>query len=192
MRATRPEAFIAFAAFAVSLLAALGASADAQSETRRPNLSGRWILNTELSENAQAKLERMHGSQEGGHGPARHGGGGSGGGPAAQMNEIRSLLLDAPMWFTVSQDADRIVLTDSDGRTRPLTANGRKEHVNGRDVRTEWDNDRLVLDASFGNVDVRETYERLTNAPQLVVTMTMNMGGQVVNVRRVYDAASQQ
>jgi len=68
---------IQYAAFAVSLLA--GGSVRAHAHTRessRSDLSGRWSLNRELSENAQAKLERLHAAQGGrqgaGHGPGRH------------------------------------------------------------------------------------------------------------------------
>lgn len=195
MRTRKHAAVIAYAALAGSLLVGGSVRAIAQQrESPRPDLSGRWTLNRDLSENAQAKIERMHASQGGGasqgHGPGRHGGGGSGGGQAAQMNEVRDLLLDAPSWFTVTQDGERFVLTSNDGRVRRLTANGRKERINGRDVMTKWDGDRLVSEISLRNARVIEIYERGTNAPQLIVTMTMDMGGQVVSIRRVYDAGS--
>lgn len=170
-----------------SLVGAGSVSAVAQErESLRPDLSGRWQLNRELSENAQAKLERMQSAQGSGHGPGRHGGGRN-----AQMEEARGLVLSAPSSFVVMQDGDRIVLTDSDGRVRTLTANARKEKVNGRDVQTKWDKHRLVSQTSLSNGKVTETYERLTNAPQLIVTTNLDMRrGHEVSVRRVYDAES--
>src|SRR5215813_5117836 len=156
-----------------------------------PNLSGRWELNAGLSENAQEKLEKMQPRQDGGHGPGRHGLGSLfGGGPdPAQMEEARGLLLDAPTWFTVVQSGDRIVFSESDGRARTLTANGRKEKVDGRELRTRWDKDRLVAEISLGAATIVETYERLTDAQQLIVTTKMAMHGNEVAVRRVYDSA---
>lgn len=164
-----------------------------QRESLRPDLSGRWQLNRELSENAEAKLEQMHSSQRGGHGPGRHGGllgGLFSGGHNAQMEEARKLVLNAPSSFTLTQDGDRIVLTESGGHVRTLTANGRTIKVNGRDVRTKWDKHRLVSEISLDGAKVTETYERSTSAPQLIVTTKMDMRGHEVSVRRVYDAAS--
>jgi hypothetical protein len=152
----------------------------------RPDLSGRWELNVELSENAQAKVDRMQSSQ--GHGPGRHGGllGGLFGG--GDMKEARNLVLDAPSSFTLTQDGDRIVRTDKDGRIRRLVANGQKDKLNRRDVRTKWDGQRLVSEISVGDAKVIDTYERSTTATQLIVTTRMTMQGHDVSVRRVYDA----
>ena len=111
------------------------------------------------------------------------------GGPQqAQMREARGLLLDASPSFVLTQDGDRIVLTDGNGLVRTLTASGRKEKIDGRDVQTRWDNRRLLSETSLGNVKVIEAYERLADAPQLIVTTTMEMRGRELSVRRVYDA----
>jgi len=193
MRTTKHAALIASAALGSLLVGGSVRASAQQSESLRPNLSGQWTLNRELSEDAQAKLERLHsssqgrGSQGGGHGPGRHGGAGSGSGQSAQMDEVRDLLLDAPSWFTVTQNGERIVLTANDGRVRTLTANGRKEQINGRDVRTRWDSDRLVSEISLSDAQITQSYERVTNAARLIVTTTMDMSGQIVAVRRVYD-----
>jgi hypothetical protein len=187
MLITKYSALVACAALAGSLVGAANVRAIAQEgESLRSDLSGRWRLNQELSENAQAKVDRMQSSQ--GHGPGRHGGilgrlFGDG-----DMQAARDLILNAPASFTLTQDGDRVVLTGGDGRVRTLTANGRKEKVNGRDVRTTWDKQRLVSEISVGDAKVTETYERSTNAPQLIVTTKMNMRGHDVSVRRVYDA----
>jgi hypothetical protein len=156
----------------------------------RPDLSGRWRLNGELSEDAEAKLERMPSQSSGGHGAGRHGGlGGLFGGPQqSEMDEARHLLLDAPSWFVVRQDGERIVLTDSGGHVRTLNADGRKEKVDGRDVRTKWDKQRLVSEISMGSAKVTTTYERSSDSTKLIVTTTMDMHGREISVRRVYEA----
>lgn len=189
MRSTTSSALIC----CIVLFGSLVSGADVRSqerESRRPDLSGRWQLNRELSENAEEKLERMQSSQ--GHGPGRHGLGGLfgrlfGGG---DMEEARRMVLNAPSSLTLTQDGDRIVLTGSDGRARTLTANSRKEKVNGRDVLTKWDGERLVSETMVGDAKVTETFERSASASQLVVTTRMDMRGHGVSVRRVYDAAS--
>lgn len=158
-------------------------------ESRRPDLSGQWQLNRELSENAQEKVDRMQSSQ--GHGPGRHGFGGLfgrlfGGG---DMEDARRMVLNAPSSFTLTQDGDRIVVTGSDGRPKTLTANGRKEKVNDRDVLTKWDGQRLISETTVGDAKVTDTYERSPSASQLIVTTRMDMRGHGVSVRRVYEAA---
>lgn len=191
MRSTNCSAFIACIVLVGSLVGiASGRVNGQQSEPIRPDLSGRWQLNSELSENAQAKIDRMQSSQ--GHGPRRHGLGGLfgrlfGGG---DMEEARRMVLNAPASFTLIQAGDRIVVTGSDGRSRTLTASGGKEKVNGRDVVTKWEGQRLVSETTIGDAKVTETYERSTSAPQLIVTTRMDMRGHGVSVRRVYDAAS--
>jgi hypothetical protein len=166
MLITKYSAVVACGALVGSLVGA--ANVRVITQEVRSDLSGRWRLNQELSENAQARVDRMQSSQ--GHGPGRHGFGGLfgrlfGGG---DMEEARGLILNGPASFTLTQDGDRIVLTGSDGRVRTLAANGRKEKVNGRDVQTKWDKQRLVSEISVGDAKVTETYERSTNAPQLI------------------------
>jgi hypothetical protein len=162
----------------------------------RPDLSGRWELNDSLSENAKAKLESMHSSQPaGGHGPGRHGGlgrifGGIFGGGQAAHAELEQVVVNAPATFVVMQDDQKVVLTEPQGRVRTLPANNRTVKVDGRDVRTRWETNRLVSEITVGNAKVTETYERSPNAPQLSVTARVDMQGRQVSVRRVYDAVT--
>src|SRR3990170_1426143 len=189
MRNTDYPALIACVILVGGLVAIGGVHVSGQErETARADLSGRWQINRELSENAQQKIDRMQSSQ--GHGPGRHGLGGIfgrlfGGG---DMQEARRMLLDAPTSFTLAQDGNRIVLTGSDGRVRMLTANGQKEKLNGRDVLTKWDGPRLVSETTIGDVRVTDTFEHSATARQLIVTTRMDMREHGVSVRRVYDA----
>ena len=106
------------------------------------------------------------------------------------MEEARRMVLNTPSSLTLMQDGDRIVLTGSAGRPRTLTANGRKENINGRDVLTKWDGQRLVSETTIGDAKVTDTYERSASSPQLIVATRMDMRGHGVSIRRVYDAAS--
>jgi hypothetical protein len=154
-------------------------------EPVRGDLSGRWELNADASENAYAKLDAMHSAN---HGAGRHSFGAMfGGAPdAAQIQEARALFTDAPPWFFLETDGERITLTYDDGRVRRLTASGRKEVVGGRNVRTWWDQPRLVSEIAIGNIKITDTYER--SGQQLIVTSRMGMAGREVAVRRVYEA----
>jgi hypothetical protein len=190
MRSTKNLALVVACVALVGSLSAAGARVIAQEPASPPDLSGRWQLNQQLSENAQAKVDRMQSSQ--GHGPGRHGLGGLfgrlfGGG---DMQEARDMVVKAPASFTLTQDGDRVVLTGADGRVRTFTAHGRKEKVNRRDVQTKWDKQRLVSETFLGDAKVTETYERAPDGPQLIVTTRMDMRGHGVSVRRVYDAQS--
>lgn len=162
----------------------------------RSNLSGTWQLNRDLSDDAKTKLEGMHSSQPaGGHGPGRHGGlggifGGIFGGGQSGHAELEEVVVNAPTRFVVMQDDQKVVLTEPDGRVRTLPTNNRAVKVDGRDVRTKWDNDRLVSEIKVGDAKVVETYERSPNAAQLIVTARVDMQGRQVNIRRVYDSVT--
>ena len=109
----------------------------------------------------------------------------------AEMDEVHDLIINAPARFVLIQDEHKVVLTEPDGRTRTLPTNDRAVSVDGRDVRTKWDDSRLVSEITIGNAKVIETYERAPDAPQLVVIVRMDMRGQQVSVRRVYDAVTE-
>ena len=162
----------------------------------RPDLSGSWQLNRELSDDAKAKLQGMHSSQPaGGHGPGRHGGlgrifGGIFGGGQAGHAQLEEVVVNAPTRFVLTQDDQKVVLTEPEGRVRTLPTNDRKVKVDGRDVRTKWDNNRLVSETTVGDAKVIETYERSPRARQLIVTARVDMQGRQVSVRRVYDAVT--
>lgn len=188
MRSPTSLTIAALTLLAVSVGSFAGVSARTQErESMRADLAGRWELNVPLSENAQQKVDRMQSSQ--GHGPGRHFGGLFGRLFGGDMQEARRMVVNAPQSFTLTQTGDRIALVASNGRSRTLTANGRKEKIDGRDVVTKWDGQRLVSETSLGDAKVTEMYERSPNAPQLILTTRMDMRGHGVSVRRVYDAA---
>lgn len=184
----------------ITACAAAGVTFAAQAGApRRPDLTGQWQLNSDLSDDAREKLQSMgHGSGDadrGGHGPGRHGGFGGifgsifGGGRAAHA-QLEDVILNAPTRFALTQDDQKVVMTEPNGRVRTFPTNNRKVKVDGRDVTTKWENNRLVSEITVGNAKVIDTYERSPSAPQLVVTARIDMGGRQVSVRRVYDAVT--
>lgn len=166
--------------------------------TARPDLTGHWQLNRDLSDDAQEKFQSMgdgarhadRGGRPSGHGPGRHGEGG-GRSNEKQLEEVHNLILNAPARFVLTQDDQKIVLTEPDGGVRTLPTNNRKVKIDGRDVRTKWENNRLVSETTVGNVKLVETYERSPSAPQLILTARMDIHGRQVSIRRVYDAVTE-
>lgn len=185
-----------YTAIAVGVLALGAVTTAAQPVTAaRPDLAGHWQLNRELSDDARVKLKAINGRSGdtlGGHGPGRHGGlgrifGGLFGGGRAAHAQIEDVIVNAPTSFILVHDDQRVVLTDQSGRARTLPTNNRKTKVDGRDVRTRWETGRLVSEITVGAAKVVETYERSATAPQLIVTAMIEMQGQKLAVRRVYD-----
>ncbi len=150
----------------------------------RPNLSGTWQLNRNLSEDAQEKMQRMGGGSE-------HGGGGHHAGGGGHGSEVQKLILNAPTRFVLTEDDKKVVLTEPDRHAQMLPTNNATVKVDGRDVRTRWESNRLISEIAVGDAKVTETYERSPSATQLIVNVTIFAGGQQLSVRRVYDAVTQ-
>lgn len=175
-------AMTAWAAESISLFSQAG-------EIAHPDLTGKWRLNRDLSDEAQKKLDEIMGGGggRGGHGAGHGGGVGSDG--HAGKDEVLKLIVNAPSQFVLTQDEHKVVLTEPAGRVRTLPTDNRKvQQIDGQDVRTKWENSRLVSEITVGNAKVTETYERSATTPQLIVTVAVAMQGQQISVRRVYDA----
>jgi hypothetical protein len=141
----------------------------------RPDLTGQWQLNRELSDDAQAKFASMGG------------GGQHGGGRGHEVEETRNLIVNAPTRLVVAQDDQKVVLTEPNGHVRTLPTNNRKVKIDGRDVQTRWENSRMVSEITIENMKIVETYERSPSGRQMIVTVGMEMHGQQMSFRRVYD-----
>lgn len=150
--------------------------------TARPDFSGEWTLNRDLSTNPRQSQEgRRTGDGErgrGGRGGGDRGGfggggarggfpGGFGGGSSSadfermreQMQEAQRLLTDAPTSMVITYADPKLVMTAADGRIRTLFTDKRKQKTsNGNaDVQTHWDNNRIVAETKFGSIKVIET-----------------------------------
>jgi hypothetical protein len=131
-----------------------------------------------------------------------HGGGSGnrGGMTPEQMRAMRariSDMLEAPVRLTIVQTDGAVTLTGNDGRSRRLTPNNKKEKrpVDNQmvEVRTKWDDSRLVNETWFGDgMKSTETYSMGSDRRQLHVAVKLE-GSHLprpVNFRRVYDAES--
>lgn len=192
--------------------------------TGRPNLSGEWTLNRDLSTNPRPPEEGRRGGDggrdRGGPGGGERGGfpggfgggggggfpgGGFGGGPSSadyerlreQMQEAQRLLTDAATSMVVVHADPKLVITASDGRTRTLYTDKRKQKAsNGNaDVQTRWDNDRIVAETKVGSIKVIETYALVMEGQQLIVTAKIDVPDMgrgrdrpAQELRRVYDS----
>ena len=144
-----------------------------------PDLTGQWQLNRSQSDDPQAKFGSM------GSGGGHHGGGG---GP---LEEIRRAMMNAPARLVMAHDDQKVVLTEPDGHVRTLPTNNRQVKIDGREVRTTWEGNRLISETAMGGTKLVETYERSPDGKHLVVTVGTEMHGQQMSIRRVYARASQ-
>lgn len=174
-----------------------------EARPRRPDLSGEWVLNRDLSADSRG-LEgtprdreprepegrgRPGGGRPGGFGGGMRGGfpGEPGGGAAGdeskmrqQMEEAQRLIRDAPTSMVLVYNEPRLAMTAADGRTRTLYTDKRKvKTANGNaELEARWDNDKLIAETKFGSLKVVETYAVAENGNQLVVTAKMDAPGR--------------
>lgn len=170
----------------------------------RPEVSGEWARNADLSTDLRAAAEgRRGGGPEGGP-PGRGGGGGFGGGGRGgggrggfagglggdrgggdsekmreQMQQARRLLDDAPASMVVVYSEPKLSMAAPDGRTRTLYTDRRKQKINNgnAEVQARWDDGRIVAETKFGSIKVAETFVLSSEGRQLVVTVKMDGGG---------------
>jgi len=206
MAVVRPIVFL----ISCSLLAP-GASAQtypgdrSSTQGTRPNFSGEWTLNRELSDDAASSddgrgddHQRAPGRRGGGFGgfPGGGGGGGRGGfgghrGPypappdapddrARAQDAIRDARSPSPN-LTISHSAVNIAITDASGRTRFFQTTGaldKHQFASGTvDSTSSWNGDQLVVQYDLGE-GRRLTYMySLTSAGrQLVVRVRVDGG----------------
>lgn len=178
--------------------------ATARDQTR--NLTGAWTLNKNLSEDPAKAMEATQGGDHagsgggharpgssGGHGAGAHGGSAAGG----SRGGMNPQLLEAPGRLTITQTGSSITFTDGNGRSQTLTTDNKKQKLplNNRtvDVKTKWDEGRLVKDADLGDgMKLTETYSLVPQPRQLHVMVKLEGShlARPVNFRRVYDAES--
>ena len=176
-----------------------------------PRLDGAWTLNRQMGNSTQrGGYAGGEGDGDGRGGGRRPGGFGMGGGGMRPMGGgampdreemarrralIREMLEPSPR-LTITTDGDRITFTDTDGRVRQYTADGRKEKHqfdNGTvKTKTKWDEDHLVIETSLDDgVKLTETYALAPETHQLVVQSKMEggpmRGGERPPITHYYD-----
>jgi hypothetical protein len=171
------------------------------------DLSGPWVYNRGLSDDAREKMregmERAGGSS-GGRSPAGGGTGASSGGgrmspPPGGMGgaddprgAMRGILEPAEE-LTIEQGAAEITMEEKFGQTRHLHPDGKKYRTdNGTaEVKASWKEGQLVVETKRGpGSRVVETWERVPDGSQLIVTVKTEGGfGPSLVLKRVYDRA---
>ena len=169
----------------------------------RPDFSGIWKLNTDLSEDPREKMQEARGSSGGrsggsfggrggmGGGGGRRGGGDSGdkgGDGAMRLGET----LAAQKVLTISHKDPELVIRDLNGRSRTLFTDARKleeERSEGTaKVQTKWNDRSVVVVTKVGGRETTETFERAADGAHLFLTTKIDGGRGSFSFRRVYDA----
>jgi hypothetical protein len=216
------------AVIGLGLLVTTGAprAAVRQSATDHPDFTGAWKINQELTQRPERPEESGSGGRHGGdgggrtpgggmggmgggrRGPGGMGGGGYGGGGGggnrsnseeiAKVREAMRLATLIPDRLTVVKAYNGFTVTDNDGVSMTLTADGKsvKSEVGALKVETKvkWDEAVLVVERKFdGGVKATDRYW-VTDAPrQLVVASKVEnsrMGAnRAIALQRVYDFA---
>jgi len=181
--------------------------------TDKPDLTGAWQLNRDKSDDPQKKLKGTRtgtwttpragtgGGVTGGVAGAHGGFGGVGGRPyepeSPALREAMGAVAEAPEKLTiVYRDAD-VVLTSGEGVAQTLRPNGdtvKEKTTGGHDAErtTKWDGSNLVTEVKMsGGVRLTQAYTRSSDGRELVVTSRLEGPGRVVDIRRVYDAATE-
>jgi hypothetical protein len=178
----------------------------------RPDFSGTWRLNEDLSEDPRTKMQEAGGGHGGrGGGVGRGGGGGEGGGGRRGMGggggrrgggdsgersgDGASRLgetLAAQKVLTISHKDPELVIRDLNGRSRTFFTDARKveeERSEGTaKIQTKWKGRSIVVVAKLGDREITDTYERAADGARLFLTTKMEGGRAPFSFRRVYEA----
>ena len=203
------------AAIAALLGTWLAAESDPRAQADKPSIAGAWTLNKDLSDKPADRGDRGdnargNGGGYGGGGRRRGGGfggggyGGRGGGygggqpqmdpeSAQRMREAMRGIVTPSDKITITQSDSMVVITDADGRTTRLSADGKKikDENTGIERKTKWDTGKLVSEVSGpGGMKVTQTYALNPELHQLRLTTQIEGGrsGQARTVSTVYDA----
>jgi hypothetical protein len=163
-----------------------------------PDLSGKWSMNRELSEDAKAKLEKVfptlgqvapRGGDKGTQADARD----------AEREQARrriEALIEASETLDITQINQELTVVEGNLRERKLYTDGRPferqdRRGNMTTIRARWQGQRLVVDTSLPDGGkFTESYELSPGGEQLFVTVTSQDRRlkQPLVIHRVYDA----
>ncbi len=190
----------------VLALAALAINRAAEAGSDRPSLTGRWTLNRQLSQfpsDLGFGMDLLGGSGSDSAGGGRGGASGGGGILAATFQESqedarrREMLVEEARnpspHLTIAQTDSVVTITDERGRSRTFHPNG-KEEVQALaqelpvTTTTRWDGTRLEIRYKVERYrELRYTYSRTVDPPQLVVQIRFVERGGHDAVTRVYE-----
>ena len=178
------------------------------------DLSGRWVYNKELSDDARQKGRE---GREGGGGP---GGGGPGGGrppmgpggggmpggggrmgppPSAggddDAREAMRAIFDPAEELGIGQTGTEIGVEEKFGRTRRLHPDGKKYKTdNGTsEIKTSWKEGRLLVETKRDRGgSVLETWELVPDGSRIILNVKMQGEfGPAIELKRIYDRAKE-
>ena len=183
----------------------------------RPDFSGTWRLNEDVSEDPRTKMQEAGGGRGGrggtggGGGRGGMGGGGGRGGMGGGMGGGGSRggsgdsgdksgdgasrlgeTLAAQKVLTISHKDPELVIRDLNGRSRTFFTDARKveeERSEGTaKIQTKWKDQTIVVVTKLGNREITDTYERAADGARLFLTTKMEGGRAPFSFRRVYEA----
>jgi hypothetical protein len=174
----------------------------------RPDLAGRWTLNRELSQFPRDVGFGVNLSSIPGSGPESGGGLSGGGGigtgailsareseeDARRMALLVNSVRNPSLHLTIAQTDTSVAITDEQGGSLTFHPDGRQETQTLDQVplatTTRWEGARLVVRyAVEQNRELRYTYSRTVDPPQLVVQVQFIERGGHDTLTRVYEPA---
>ena len=205
---------VIYAVVVVCVAALVGGWLAVESRAQAPEktgLAGLWIRNHELSDPPQARGDRPDrgergdrggfgrgGRRGGGFGGGGFGGGGRGGGgrmgDPQEMARMRDALRDIMQpgeRLTITQTESLIVMTDENGRTTRLAADGKKVKDENTHIerKTRWENAKLISEISgAGPGKITQTFALDPESKQLRIAIQTERDKQKRTVTQVYDS----
>ena len=168
------------------------------------SLAGVWALNRELSDQPPARERGQRG--RGGFGGGGFGGGGYGGGGGrgaggragdpdeiARMREALRIILQPGDHLTITQSDSMILITDQDGYTTRLSADGKKIKDENTKIerKTRWEAGKLISEINgTGRGKITQTFSTDPDGHQLRIVIETEGGrdNQKRTFTQVYDS----
>lgn len=170
-----------------------------------PDLSGSWVLDKDLSDDAHQKMRDALERPRGGYGRPGMGGPGMSG-PGVGMpptvisgdddaSDSMHAIFDPAEELSVYQGQPEIVMDEKFVRRRTLHADGKKYKAeNGMsEVKTEWKENRLIVETrGFRGRKTTETWQLNATGKRLTALIKLASGsGPAVTIKRVYNRVGQ-
>jgi hypothetical protein len=204
------KTFVVGVTLGITLLLATWLAVESRAQAAdKASLAGAWALNRELSDQPPARErgdQRGHGErgQRGGFGGGRRGGFGGGGGRGgdgragdpdeiARMREALRIILQPGDHLTITQSDSMILITDQDGYTTRLSADGKKIKDENTKIerKTRWEAGKLISEINgTGRGKITQTFSTDSDTHQLRIVIETEGGrdNQKRTFTHVYDS----
>jgi hypothetical protein len=193
----------------VALLLATGLTVESRAQAAdKVSLAGAWALNRELSDQppARERGDQRGRGERGQRGRGGFGGGGYGGGGGrgaggragdpdeiARMREALRIILQPGDHLTITQSDSMVLITDQDGYTTRLSADGKKIKDENTKIerKTRWEAGKLISEINgAGRGKITQTFSTDPDAHQLRIVIESEGGrdSQKRTFTQVYDS----